>query len=185
MEQEIWKDVVGYEGLYRVSNLGRFFSLKDNSIMSLYDDRRGYLKVFLIKDSKMKTKKVHRLVAQAFIHNEENKPCIDHIDGNTKNNAVSNLRWCTYKENSNFPLVRKKLSKASKGRKHTEETKKKLSIIKGKQILQFSKDGNFIKEWPSIKSAEKELSISHIIDCLYNRRKTSGGFVWVYKNTRH
>ena len=163
MEQEIWKDVVGYEGLYRVSNLGRFFSLKDNSIMSLYDDRRGYLKVFLIKDSKMKTKKVHRLVAQAFIHNEENKPCIDHIDGNTKNNAVSNLRWCTYKENSNFPLVRKKLSKASKGRKHTEETKKKAINNKRKTNIAIFKRWKFYKRMAKYKKRRER-----IVNIAYN-----------------
>lgn len=102
---EIWKDVVGYEGLYQVSNLGRVCSLgsstnhKPPCIRKLRKDKGGYLIVQLHKNKEVKTLKVHRLVAFSFIPNEYDKPHVNHIDGDKTNNVASNLEWCTHKEN--------------------------------------------------------------------------------------
>ena len=110
---EIWKDVVGYEGIYQVSNLGRvkslekkFWSNKNNSfsinkefIRKLSSTRKGYLRVGLMKDLKQKPFLVHRLVAIAFIPNLENKPEVNHINGIKNDNRVENLEWVTTKEN--------------------------------------------------------------------------------------
>ena len=101
---EIWKDVKGYEGLYKVSNLGRVKSywFKNPKLLKKRISKRGYLIVDLVKESKGKRKvaKVHRLVAESFIDNKELKPVVNHIDGDKTNAHVDNLEWCTYSENS-------------------------------------------------------------------------------------
>lgn len=97
---ELWKDVVGYEGLYRISNFGNVYSCRRKKLLhpaTSYSD--GYALVLLYKDGVNKMKGVHRLVAEAFIPNPNNLPIVDHIDGNKHNNHVLNLEWVTQKEN--------------------------------------------------------------------------------------
>lgn len=111
----LWSDIKGYEGFYRVSTDGQVQSVErvreylnatiKSRILRQSPNPKGYLMVKLYKDGDKKTFPVHRLVAQAFIPNPQNKPQIDHIDGNTKNNNVTNLRWATNKENSNNPVT--------------------------------------------------------------------------------
>lgn len=148
--EEIWKDVVGYEGLYQVSNLGRIKSFD----RTFPDKKRGVRKhkgkiltqgrksneypvVTLIgKDGQHKTHRVHRIVAKAFINPVDGKEFIDHINGVRYDNRVENLRWCTHQENDNFPIARKNKSNAKKGnnyflgKHHTDETKKKIAIAR-------------------------------------------------------
>ena len=117
---EIWKDITGFEGLYQVSNLGRVKSLPrknhpNETIRKIATDKKGYSRVNLIKDGKNHTKKVHRLVAEAFIPNPENKPSVDHINCNKSDNRVSNLRWYTYSEQVNDnPITKEKINKLKK-----------------------------------------------------------------------
>lgn len=111
---EIWADIAGFEGYYQVSTYGRVRSLDryvpDNhnskriargQILKPYKTPKGYLKITLYKDSKKVYKKcrVHRLVAEAFLKNEDDLPEVNHLDGNKSNNALSNLEWCTQEEN--------------------------------------------------------------------------------------
>lgn len=105
--EEIWKDVEGYEGEYKVSNLGRIKSFKmkfgkqpTETIMQPQPEHTGYMRVCLVKNKKPKCVPVHRIVAETFIPNPENKPVIDHINGNRTDNRVENLRWVTHSENS-------------------------------------------------------------------------------------
>lgn len=123
--EEIWKEIEGYEGLYQVSNLGRV--KRDDYIKPLLDGSGKYYQVSLWKNGKEKKALIHRLVAKAFLPNPENKPCVDHIDTITTNNNVSNLRWCTHKENMNNPLTRLHNSKVNVGRRPSEETRRKMS----------------------------------------------------------
>jgi len=112
---EIWRDIKGYEGLYQVSNLGRVKSLSRKYKHNMFGKKiiyktskerlltininQGYAHVVLCKNGKCKQKLLHRLIAQSFIPNPENKPNINHIDGNGLNNNLDNLEWCTQKEN--------------------------------------------------------------------------------------
>ena len=152
MEEEIWKPIKDYEGLYEVSNLGRVKSLNyrktgKEKILKNIECNNGYLKVGLIKFGKCKMCSIHRLVAEAFIPNPEDKPCIDHINTIKNDNRVENLRWVTHKENNNNPLTKKKYSENHReqagennpmygrtgennpmyGKHHSEETRKKMS----------------------------------------------------------
>lgn len=102
--EEIWKDVVGYEGLYQVSNLGRIKSFVkhtgNGNILKNFKNTDGYDLVIITNGIKRSTKTVHRLMAIAFIPNPENKPQVNHIDANKKNNNLSNLEWVTRSENT-------------------------------------------------------------------------------------
>lgn len=100
---EEWRDIVGYEGLYKISSHGRVKSYharyKKPRILKTSMTTTGYRKVELAKNKVKKSLKVHRLVAEAFIPNKENKPYVNHLDSNPLNNNVENLEWCTQKEN--------------------------------------------------------------------------------------
>lgn len=100
--EEVWKDIEGYEGLYQVSNLGRVKNVNKNIIKKSTELSRGYLRIGLNKHGKTKKFYPHRLVAQAFIPNPKNKPCVNHKDCNPKNNCVDNLEWCTHKYNNSY-----------------------------------------------------------------------------------
>lgn len=97
---EIFKDIEGYEGLYRISSWGRVFSIENSKFLNPTLTEKGYSRVDLFDaDNKRKHHKVHRLVAMAFIPNPECKPQVNHLDGNKQNNSVTNLEWCTDEEN--------------------------------------------------------------------------------------
>lgn len=160
MEDEIWKDVEGFEKKYQISNMGRVKSLNYRGckgvvkILKQTFEKDGYLRVGLTKDGKTKTNFIHRLVAQTFIENKENKPCVDHINTIRTDNRVENLRWSTHKENSNNELTkekiklrkfsdewRKNMSEAQKGRVKSEETRQKISESKkGKRCTEETKE---------------------------------------------
>ncbi len=130
LDGEIWKDVVGYEGLYVVSNLGRIASLTRTVLCGnryyrthnakilkpVHGKKTKHLTAFLCKNGIPKHELRHRQVAIAFIPNPEDLPIIDHIDGNPENNRVDNLRWTTPKGNTNNPITRKRMSESAKKR---------------------------------------------------------------------
>jgi len=102
---EVWKDVIGYEGLYQVSNLGNVKTCKEKILKKSFTID-FYHRVNLLNGSENKSKnfRIHRLVAMAFIENLENKETVNHIDGNKQNNNVENLEWATRKEQTQHAL---------------------------------------------------------------------------------
>lgn len=167
---QLWKDIKGYEGLYQISNLGYVKALRygnqkksnKEKIMKASPDGYGYLQLGLTKDKKTTMYKIHRLVAEAFIPNENNLPQINHKDENKVNNKVDNLEWCTLEYNINYGS-------------RTEKYRKK--------IKQYDLSGNLIKIWNSITDIEKELKIphSHIVECCKGKRPTAKKYIWKYK----
>lgn len=101
--EEIWKDITNYEGLYQVSNLGRVKSLPRNTtkgrLLSPNSNGKGYLTVYLSKEGKKRRFYIHKLVATAFLQNQENLPEVDHVNGNRSDNRSSNLQWISHVEN--------------------------------------------------------------------------------------
>ncbi|MGL5690294.1 MAG: NUMOD4 domain-containing protein [Bacteroidales bacterium] len=159
----MWKDVVGYEGNYKVSNFGEVYSLISNKMMKLSEDRYGYLYVELSKNGMRKKHKIHRLVSFAFLKVEETKDSINHKDENKKNNRVDNLEWCNVMYNNHYNNRYKILEK---------------------EINQFSISGEFIKKWDSAKKASEKLNIpsTHITKNCKRKSKTTHGFVFRYIN---
>lgn len=152
--KEEWKDIKGFEGYYQVSNLGQVRSVeryKNNHkklqlvkscVLKTFEHQKGYLVVKLCKNNIKTHKRLHRLVAEAFIPNPKNKPQVNHIDGNKKNNIVSNLEWC----NGSYNIL------------HAYKT----GLIHSKPVID-KKTGiiyNSIRE-ASIKNNKLESSISH------------------------
>lgn len=176
-----WKDIKNYEGLYKISSLGEIKNLKHKKEKEVKQvlQKTGYLKVILIKDKKPKAFYVHRLVAQAFIPNIENKSQVNHKDGNKQNNNINNLEWNTPKENVKH-AYKNGLSVIS------DKQKQNMSKIKSKKVDQYDLNGNFIKTWKSLTEVEKELKISDstISACCNGKKyyKTAGGFIWRYAN---
>ena len=103
---EIWKDINGFEGKYQVSTWGRIRNAK-GKVLKPYKNHKGYLKVALCKDGENYKRRVNRLVAESFIPNPDNKPQVDHLDGNKENNSISNLRWVTNSENQQNRILQK------------------------------------------------------------------------------
>lgn len=173
MKQEFWRDIKGYEGLYKVSNYGNIIKNKTNQQMKMSFNQFGYLRISLTKNKKRKTIPVHRLVALSFIPNIKNNPCVNHINGIKHDNYIGNLEWVTYSENS-IHAIKIGLKTFIKGKDN----------CKSVPILQYNLDGNFIKEWDSIVIACTELKISrkNISSACSGYRKSSQGFMWRYKN---
>jgi hypothetical protein len=177
LPNETFKDIPGYEGYYQISNLGRIKSVnrivyteKRNGltrtvkerILKQKIDKKKYATVHLLKNSKDKFIKIHRLVMLAF--KGESKLEVNHIDGNKQNNRLDNLEYCTRSENI----------------KHAYDNELKNNNSQKVKVKQFDKQGNFIKEYNSIAEAVKLLKVhqSGISNCLSGVYKSSFGFIW-------
>lgn len=173
-ETEIWKDIKGYEGLYQVSNLGRVKSLS-RKIRDYRGDKARTIKETVLKplsrnnyyivhltNNKRKQYSIHRLVAEMFIDNPENKPYVNHLDYNTKNNVVTNLEWCTQRENVQYSREnmkhRKNVTHSNTGEKYIsfrKSTNKYRVIIDSKEYENFKTLEEAIRRREEILKNEK------------------------------
>lgn len=202
LPKRVWKDIPGFEGIYQVSNTGQIRSLNyrgnagKTKILKQHTDKDGYKRVNLYKDSKGKTYKVHRLVAQAFIPNPNNLPEVNHKDENKTNNVVWNLEFCTREYNNNYGSHNEKVSKAMKGIQRTQETKKKMSKAKkgknkgknngmAKAVLMFTLDDEFIKRFNCTADANEYLckprNNVNISACARGEQETAWDYKWKYE----
>lgn len=175
--EEIWKDIKGYEGLYKVSNKGRVYSHVSNKVLKRYCASNGYEQVNLRKNGKSKFFLTHRLVAEAFVNNDNNYPCVNHKDENIRNNSSDNLEWCTYKYNSHYGTRIKRITNSI----DYDEVGKKNS----KPILQYNLNGSLIKKWNSITECKEQTGFdkSNIVKCCRGKMKTAYGYVWRYEES--
>lgn len=180
---EIWKDISGYEGYYQVSSTGRVRSLDRIAVVS-YGNRKssntrykgkilcqsetnGYAQVVLHKNSIGETRRVNRLVAEAFIPNPQNLPIVNHKDENPKNNNIDNLEWCDHKYNANYGNCSKKRSISHINKMYN---RKPVVCINTNEYFESSCD------------AERKTGIKSrsIRTACCNPNKTSGGYKWRY-----
>jgi hypothetical protein len=197
MEKEIWRDIAGYEGYYQVSNFGRVRSLDKmqnyngsarlhkGKILKPGNDSKGYLIVSLSKNNRAATKTIHRLVAMAFLDNQNNLPCVNHKDEDKENNFVfvnkdgsvdydkSNLEWCTVSYNVNYgnAAVERGL------KQRNDRNKSKLTAM-------YTLAGNLVDIYPSAREASRLTGIPKtlIYKCCKGENKTAKGFVFKYFN---
>jgi len=173
IEDEIWKDIVGYEGLYQVSNLGRVKHLErigrrekiiKERILRPGKSSKGYYVVSLCKEANRKTYQVHRLVAKTFIDNEQGKPQVNHKDEDKTNNNVTNLEWVTAKENINY---------GSRTTRTSKSKSKRIKVIYQDDTYEF---------WDSATEFEKSFGIGRgcINNVLGGRAKSSYGMRFEY-----
>ena len=176
---EIWKDIKGYENLYKVSNFGRVKNVKTQTIKVATKCKNGYLYIDLYKNNERVKRTVHRIVAETFLDNKNGFTDINHIDGNKLNNNVDNLEFCDRSHNLK-EAYRLKLRKKVKSMLN----KKDYLCPNSKKVNQYDINGNFIREWGSTMQIERELKIKHSnisACCLKNRKyKTAGGYRWEY-----
>lgn len=185
--EEVWKDIKGYEGLYQVSNLGRIKSLSryvdvregvkihiNERVKPHYINKKGYCQIGLCKDGIRKGFLVHRLVADAFIQNPQNKRTVNHINCDKSDNRIENLEWATYSEN-----IRHAFSNNLIDNSHSYDERKK-------PIVQLDKEsGELLNTYDSIGSAMRSIGKNTknvIINCCKGRGHSAYGYRWLYKN---
>ena len=160
-EVETFVKIDGFEN-YEVSNLGRVRNIKSGRILKprLHN---GYLRLCLYKNNKNKDLLLHRIIATAFIDNPDEKPQVNHIDENKLNNDLSNLEWCTERENAIHGTRIKRIAEKN-----------------FKKVIQLDLNDNVLNEFESIKQAERETGIfaTSISACCNGKVKRAGYFKW-------
>lgn len=193
---EEYRDMVGYEGLYMVSNKGNVKSLErkvwngrgrgfymtvPERILKPIKTGNGYLQVDLSKDGKIKRHLIHRLVAEAFIPNPNNLEQVNHRDECKTNNNVENLEWCSSKYNCNYGTRIRRITEANIGNpklSRANTNNPKLS----KPVIAIDKVSGLILEYPSTQEASRQTGTHQgsIVACCKGRKKSAGNYYWMY-----
>ena len=160
---EEWRPIVGYEGRYEVSNIGRVVSLINRRHELKQGNNKGYMSVVLSDGVTHKSKSVHQLVARAFIENPKGYKEVNHIDENKANNKVSNLEWCTRNENLMHGTA-----------------PKRRAATKSIPVVQYL-DGIEIARFKSIKDADKAIGTTYqVCRCCKNKNRSIHGYKFRY-----
>ncbi len=186
---ELWKDVIGYEGYYQISNKGNVRSLdrfdgvhdRRGTVIIPNLKRNGYLQVGLRKHRTRKWVGVHRLVAIHFIENPNNKPQVNHIDGNKQNNTVENLEWVTAKENQNHAVKIGLRDNMPKGEKHSNYGKCRENSQSAKPVIRRDlKTGETKLYKAKILAKDDGFDVTSISKCCHGKLKTHKGYEWYF-----
>lgn len=155
-------NIEGFEN-YEVRPNGEVVNTETGRVLKQHKNKNGYLRVSLYKNGKQKWLSTHRLVAQAFIPNPLNLPCVNHKDEDKTNNNIENLEWCTHEYNNNYGTRTERMAKP---------------------VLQLMKDGTLVRVWPSIIEVERQLHFyqSSICNCCRGKRHSAYGYKWRYVN---
>lgn len=162
--EEVWKPVVGYEGKYEVSNLGRVMSLSYrmtgcSKVMTNHPNSDGYSCLTLSKDGKQQSARVHRLVAEAFIPNPNHLPEVNHLDENPSNNQVDNLEWCTRAHNVNY------------GSGNERRSFSQVNGSKSVGVKALTRSGRIVHVFASLQEAQRSgFSAGNICACCKGKR---------------
>ena len=161
-EVETFVKIEGFEN-YEVSNLGKVRNIKSGRMLKPHLNHNGYLKHHLYRHDKQKELFLHRIIAIAFIDNPGKKPQVNHIDENKLNNDLSNLEWCTGREN----II------------HGTRTKRAAEKL-SKKVIQLDLNDNVLNEFESMRQAERETGVprSNISSCCNGKRKSAGDYKW-------
>lgn len=166
--KEVWKDVVGYEGLYQISDHGRVKSTRRNIILK--PGRGRYLSVTLCNDGKMREISIHRLVAEAFCEKHDGATEVNHINENRYDNRAINLEWCTRLEN---------IRHGTGIQRHAD---KQRNDARSKQIDQITLNGDLVASFPSIREMNRVTGYDRaaVIRCAKGKKKSAYGYRWRY-----
>lgn len=181
--QEVYKDIIGYEGYYQVSNLGNVKSVdrivtnngkripRKGKVLSKGLSKYGYLTVVLSKNGVHKNYRVNRLVAEAFIPNPQQLPFVNHKNEEKTDNRVENLEWCDAVYNHNYGTIKERISKSGRNCK-----------TKSKKVVQMTLDGEVVAVFPSTMEVQRQLGFSNgnISNCCVGRVPHVYGFKWKY-----
>lgn len=184
LPNEQWCPIEGFENYYMISSFGRIVANSRTQIYHRYNKEidvttpikllnpqpsginSAYMSIGLYKNKKRYPKNIHRLVAEAFLPNPNNYPCINHKDGNGHNNVLSNLEWCDYKYNINYPIIK-------------ERMKTSASLDRGIKVAQLTASGELLNTFPSLREAERTSGISmHLIKKSAQKQEPVGQFVF-------
>lgn len=170
---EEWKEIQETSNKYSISNYGRMKNNKTKNVLKTSINRRGYVDITICYDRIRKKFRIHRLVAKYFIPNPDNKPQVNHIDGNKLNNRADNLEWCTNYENAHHAIKHGLWDNVFKASRISNEKRKKKVLahnkITGKTIL-----------FESISEAERTFKTRHINAVIKGRRKSAKGYWFEY-----
>lgn len=167
---ELWKDIVGYEGKYQVSNLGRVRRLPYEKVLKPQKRKHGYLSVWLYLNDNKKQVSIHRLVAEAFCVKRDGANEVNHLNENKQDNRAENLEWCNRSENCSYgELLRQKRLKRRNNERSTP-------------VRQLTMDGTIVAEFPSMHEARRQTGFgeANIHRAVHGVYKHAYGYKWEY-----
>lgn len=175
---EEWRDIKGFEKKYEISNYGRIRNKITNHIYKNTNKYGNYFSIILYDETHKKSVRIHRLVAEHYIPNPNNYPCVNHLDLNKQNNHVDNLEWCTYSHNTKDAI--KKGANTMSGFNNYNKNK---FVNKYGKLYQYDKNMELINIFDNLNEACKETNVCrrNILQCINHepKRKTAGGFIWL------
>lgn len=173
---------------YEVFADGTIYSHKSKKFLKPILHSNGYMFVEIFNNNGSKVKSIHRLVAEVYLPNPNNYPCVNHKDENPTNNNADNLEWCTHEYNSNYGTCIERRTKSMQkywaSEKHKQDKRKlgqRAKEMLSKGVVQKTKEGVIVNKFVSVNEAYRQTKIRHISDVCNGTRKTAGGYAWTFE----